>query len=149
MDPKVAYWTGAWLNMLAIVGLAALGVRNARRGNYAQHRRCMLGAASLVGLFLASYVVKLIVLGREQLELWPRVDVYVLRFHELCVATLVLGGGYALGLALRRGMPVAAGDLRERTHLWHRRAGRAAVTGMALGLLSASWVLWGMYARLP
>ena len=149
MDPKVAYWTGAWLNMLAIVGLAALGVRNARRGDYAQHRRCMLGAVSLVSLFLVSYVVKLIVLGREQLELWPRSDVYVLRFHELCVATLVLGSGYALALALRRGMPVAAGDRRERTHLWHRRAGRAAVAGMALGLLAAAGVLWGIYARLP
>ncbi len=149
MDPKVAYWTGAWLNMLAIMGLAALGVRNVRQGNYARHKRYMIAAVSLVGLFLASYGVKVIVLGREQLELWPRSDVYVLRFHELCVATLVVGACWALGLALRRGMPLPPGEPRERTHLWHRRAGRAAVTGMALGLLSATWVLWGMYARLP
>ena len=149
MDPNVAYWTGAWLNMLVIVGLAAAGVRHARRSDYARHRRCMLGAVALVLGFLVSYGLKVSLLGREQLELWAPPYVYLLRFHELCIAVLVLAGGFGLTLALRRGMPVASGSDRERTHRRHRRAGWTAVTGAVLGVLSATWILWGMYARLP
>ncbi len=149
MDPKVAYWTAAWINMALISGLAVSGVRHARRGDYARHRRRMLAAASFVGLFLFSYVFKLMSLGREPLELWSRTDVSVLRFHELCIAALVLGGATALTIALRRGMPLLGSEHRERTHRRHRRAGWTALVGAVLGVLSASWVLFGMYARLP
>lgn len=149
MDPKVAYWTGAWINMALVVAFVLAGVRQARRGDYARHRTRMLAATSLVGLFLLSYVVKLMLLGREQLELWSRMHVSVLRFHELCVAALVLGGGVALTLALWRGMPLAGSERRERTHRRHRRAGWTALVGAVLGVISASWVLFGMYARLP
>jgi len=149
LDPKVAYWTGAWLNMCAIVGLAAIGVRHARRGDVARHRRCMLGAAALVGLFVASYLLKVALLGREVLELWDTASVRMLRFHELCVAVLLVSGGYGLTLALRRGMPLAPGPERERTHRRHRRAGRTAVASALLGIVSAGFVLFGMYARLP
>ena len=147
LDPKLAYWTGALVNMALIVWLAASGVRLARRGDYVRHRTRMLGAASLVGLFLASYLFKVLVLGREQLSLWSRTDVWVLRFHELCIAVFVIGGATALAIALRRGMPLASPE-REATHRRHRRAGWAAVIGVVLGLLSATWVLSGMYARL-
>lgn len=151
MDPKVAYWTGAWLNMGVIVGLTALGVRFARRGDYARHRRYMLGAVALVGAFLVSYGLKIVILGREHLELWDRTYVHVLRFHETCIAVLLLAGGYGLTVALRRGMPITSdtGPDREATHRRHRRAGWTAIAGAVVGALSATWVLWGMYARLP
>ena len=51
--------------MLCVVGFAAAGVRAVRRGDTARHRRCMLTAATLVVLFVVSYVVKLATLGRE------------------------------------------------------------------------------------
>lgn len=149
MDPKVAYWTGAWLDMLLAVGLAWRGVRLARRGDYARHRRCMLAAMALILGFLVSYALKVVLLGREELELWTSWYVQLLRFHELCIAVMLVSGGYALTLALRRGMPIASGEAREATHLRHRRAGRTAVAAALLGALTASWVLWGMYERLP
>ena len=72
-DPKLVYWTLALANMLAIVALATVAVRRVRRREIAGHRRLMLAAASLVALFLVSYVAKVWLLGREQLELWePR-----------------------------------------------------------------------------
>ncbi len=151
MDPKVAYWTAALVNMVAMLALACSGVAWARRGDYARHRRRMLGAVSLVLLFLFSYVVKVATLGPEPLETWPRLYVWVLRSHESFIAILVLAGGTALGLALRRRMPIPGprSEAAKRTHLWHRRAGWTALVGGLLGVLTASYVLYGMYARLP
>ncbi|MBW2281484.1 MAG: DUF420 domain-containing protein [Deltaproteobacteria bacterium] len=151
MDPKVAYWTAALVNMLATLALAFSGVAWARRGDYVRHRRRMMAAITLVVLFLLSYAVKVVVLGHEQLDVWPRLDVWVLRAHESFVAALVLAGGVAVGLALWKRMPVPQprSEAGSRTHLWHRRAGRTALVGGVLGVLTAAFVLYGMYARMP
>ena len=151
MDPKVGYWTAALVNMVGTLALAFSGVAWARRGDYVRHRRRMLGAVTLVLLFLVSYVVKVAALGHERLELWPQLDVWVLRAHESFVAALVLAGSAAVGLALWHGMPVAQprSEAGNRTHLWHRRAGWTALSGGVLGVLTAAYVLYGMYARLP
>ena len=137
--------------MVAMLALALSGVAWARRGDYVRHRRRMLGAVSLVLLFLFSYVVKVATLGPEQLEAWPRIYVWVLRSHESFIAILVLAGSTAVGLALWHRMPIPRprSEAANRTHLWHRRAGRTALAGGLLGILTASYVLYGMYARLP
>jgi uncharacterized membrane protein YozB (DUF420 family) len=142
-DPKLAYWTVALANMLAIAALALLAVRHVRRREIAAHRRLMLGAASLVALFLVSYVAKVTVLGREQLELWDSRFVWTLRFHESCVAMMVLAGSRALWLGARTGFSDAT---RARSH---RRAGRTALVSALLGVVSAGYVLLGMYERSP
>ena len=155
MDPNVMYWTGAWLNMAAVVGLALFGVRHVRRREIARHRRFMLSAAGLVILFLASYGIKLATLGREQLDLWASTYVSVLRFHELCIAVMVVAGITAIYLALRLRLIEAAdgsqgayeGPLRLARLQLHRRAGKSAVYAAILGLSSAAVVLYGMYAR--
>jgi uncharacterized membrane protein YozB (DUF420 family) len=98
-------------------------------------------AASLVGLFLASYVVKLFALGREQLELWDPRYVNTLRFHETCVAVMVLAGARALWLGAKTGFDDPA---RARSH---RIAGRTALVSALLGFASASYVLFGMFER--
>jgi uncharacterized membrane protein YozB (DUF420 family) len=153
MDAKVLYWSGALLNMVVIAGLAIHGVRCAKRGELERHARAMRGAALLVGLFLLSYVLKLAFLGRESLGAWSGSALWVLRFHELCVLTMLVAGGIALGLGrrLRRsgsftrapGDPPAPTGLLQR----HRLAGRTALAGAILGALSAALVLGGMYAR--
>ena len=153
MDPRLAYWTFALLNMLCVVGFAAAGVRAVRAGDAPRHRRCMLTAATLVVLFVVSYVAKLAMLGREALATWGTLSIWVLRIHELCVLTMVLGGVVALSRAPRlRGSrnftrrpedpPAPAASVR-----WHRGAGRTAVWAAALGLLLAACVLAGMYRR--
>ena len=59
LDPKVAYWTGAWVNLGVIVTCALLGVKRVRRADYRAHQRLVLTAAWLVLAFLVSYVIKL------------------------------------------------------------------------------------------
>ncbi len=153
MDPKLLFWTGALVNMGVIVALAAGGVWQRRRGNVAGHRRRMLAAAVLVALFVAAYLLKLLFLGREALESWSPGAVWMLRVHEACVAVMLAGGGTAAlrALVLRRtrnathdpGDPEAPAGVAA----WHRRAGWAAVVASALGLVTAGFVLAGMYQR--
>jgi uncharacterized membrane protein YozB (DUF420 family) len=131
------------------------GVRQARRGDVARHRRSMLLASALVVAFVLSYVAKLALLGREDFSTWSRWDVNTLRVHETCVLAMLLGGGFALTRAwrMRRSRLVTrnpADDPPEPGVLKaHRIAGRVAVTGALLGWLTAVLVLVGMIGRLP
>jgi len=153
MDAKVVFWTGAWLNFSLLFALALLAMRRIKAGDAATHRRYMIAASALVLFFLLSYVVKLMLLGREDMSVWSRRDVNVLRFHETCVLVMVAAGGVALWLGRRmrgtrnvsrdRNDPVAGSGL-ARTH---RIAGRSAVIAAALGWLSALFVLVGMFQR--
>lgn len=146
------FWTGAWLNMLLALGLACLGVQNARRGRYDVHRRMMLTASGLVLLFIAAYLLKLAFLGREQLELWEVSYVWVLRFHELCVFTMIAAGATAVTLAVRLGLSEGPqrgpDDPRADRIRLHRRAGMTAIVACLLGAVTSAYVLLGMYARL-
>lgn len=153
MDPKVLFWTWALVNMIAIVALAFAGVRARRAGDIARHRRLMLSGAALVVVFLAAYVAKLAVLGREDMQAWSPYAVWVLRFHETCVLVMLLAGA----LAVRRGMALArtrnvTGDASDPpaspgAGRGHRGAGKLAVGAALLGVLSAAVVLFDMYQR--
>jgi len=156
LDANSAYWTGAWINMLVLVACALTGTRAASRQEIDRHRRRMWAAVSLVVLFVLSYAGKLAFLGREDLEVWERSFVYVLRFHELCVLAMVLAGATALRLALRLELERPLGEARAAldaaglargVHL-HRRAGWVAVGAGVLGVITAGYVLWGFYQRL-
>jgi uncharacterized membrane protein YozB (DUF420 family) len=159
VDPKVAYWTAAWINMALIVALGIAGVRQISRGRFETHRRLMLAAAWLVVGFVVSYVVKLAALGRETLETWDSSYVVVLRVHELCVAVLVGAGALALWKALALGLPIASASreparttVRDPETLFrgvrlHRRAGFLALGSATFGLATAAYVLFGMWTR--
>lgn len=153
MDGKLIYWTAAFANMLLILGLAFVGVRGVRRGQVLLHRRCMLLASGLVVGFLVSYLLKVAFLGREELERWGTASVVVLRVHELCVFSMLLGGAIAgsRAFAMRRD-PIVRGTRttlprNSGLRMWHRRAGWTAVTSALLGVLTAALVLAGMYGR--
>ena len=157
LDPRLAYWTAAWLNMALVVVLALAGLRQASRKNFETHRRLMLAAAWLIVGFVASYAVKLYALGREALETWDTSYVQVLRVHELCVAILVGAGAVALWKALQLGLPPggAQGESSARPApetlfrgiQLHRRAGFLAIGSASFGLLTAAYVLYGMWTR--
>jgi uncharacterized membrane protein YozB (DUF420 family) len=152
LDPRLAYWTFALANLLAVVACAALGVRAIRRRRLDAHRRLMGAAGCLVGLFLASYAGKLWWLGREDRSAWSASDLAVLYVHEACIAVMLVAGcvaglrafrfrgslGPGPGLSFRGPAPGRAA---------HRRAGWAAVIASALALGTAAAVLAGMYAR--
>ena len=153
MDPKLLYWTGAFLNMGVVVGLVAAGVRARRRGAIAVHRRNMLIGILLVVAFLLSYTVKLFALGREDLAVWSAVDIWTLRIHETCVFTLIVAGGIAAWrgsrLARTRNVTHALDDPPAPAKLarGHRLAGWVAAVSVCLGFLTAGMVLAGMYRR--
>ncbi|MFP6640105.1 MAG: DUF420 domain-containing protein [Myxococcota bacterium] len=154
MDLNLIFWTAAWLNMLVLTGFALSGVRQIRKGQVARHKRSMLTAASLVVAFLVAYGLKLAFLGREDLLVWSTPTIYLLRFHELCVAGMLVFGS----LALYRGFQLArtrllseaadAPDPQPGQRTRHRRVGRMALVAMVFATLSAGGVLAGMYSRL-
>jgi uncharacterized membrane protein YozB (DUF420 family) len=154
MDAKVLYWTGALLNMAVLTGFALSGVRQIRRGEIARHKRSMQIAASLVVAFLISYGLKLATLGREDLSVWSSSTRNMLHFHELCVLVMMVGGGVALYLGRSFRQTSAVGDDPELPAAdparlaRHRRLGRIAAVTAVLGVLSAAFVLAGMYRRL-
>jgi hypothetical protein len=153
MDPRLAYWTFALLDLTAVVGFAAAGVAALRRGDVPRHHRRMLTAAALVGLFLVSYLCKLALIGREDLGSWGTRSIWVLRLHELCVLTMFVAGTIAGTRAMRlRRTRNATRDPRDppapaELVRWHRGAGKTAVCAALLALGFAGLVLAGMYRR--
>ncbi len=153
LSPNLAFWTLALVDLAGVVTCAWLGVAAVRRHEIGRHRRLMLCAGGLVALFVVAYGFKLLWLGREQLELWSDADVWLLRFHETCVAFMLGGGVTAVTLALRLGLPIENPDAhpdpegtRARIRL-HRRAGRTAVVAATVAMTAAALVLAGMYGR--
>ncbi len=152
MDPKLAYWTWALANLLAVVACVGFGVRRIRAGDVRTHRRLMLAASALVGLFLVSYLVKVAALGKEDRSLWTTADYAILYTHEACIAVMLVGGALAGWRAWRFRRAVGDGPLpdrhsRARDRVWHRRAGWAAVAACVLSFATAAAVLAGMYRR--
>ncbi len=153
MTASLAFWTGSLLNLGVILALALWAVQAIRRGRWRQHRRLMLWAIALVGVFLVAYLTKVALLGHEDRSAWSPLDVTVLRVHEACIAAMLAGGAYAgfRALRFRRGLPDAPtlppADPRSSERGGHRAAGRIAVAGAAGAWLTAAWMLAGMYAR--
>lgn len=143
MDAKLVYWTAALIVMAAAVGSALQGWREVRRGRVERHRKWMTAAIFLVLAFVVSYVFKVILLGKEELDLWSPAAVTVLRIHETVVLVMVAAGAAARLLARRLMRPATAGAARAR----HRRAGRTAIVAGLAALLTATMVLVGMYLR--
>lgn len=154
MDPKLLFWTVALVNLAVLCGFALSGVRFVRRGEIARHRRAMKVASLLILAFLGAYVLKVVVLGREDQSVWTLFDVWILRIHELFVV-LMIGAGSVAWLQVRKLV-----DTRLVTHdpndpmpdpkvvRTHRMAGRTAVISAVLAFLLAIGVLIGMFARL-
>ena len=153
MDPKTLFWTGALVLMAVVVGVAITGVLRRRRGDLAGHRRAMLSACALVGLFLLAYLLKVVVLGHERVAEWSPRDRLVLRIHELFIAVMLSGGAIAGSRARRlRRTRNATLDPQDppaphTVARWHRRAGWAAVLAAVGGWLTALLLLVGMLER--
>lgn len=153
MDTALAFWTAALVDLGIVCLVAILGVRCARRGEIARHRRAMKTAAALVVAFLLSYVAKVALIGREDMSLWSELDLWVLRIHELFVMVMLAAGAVAFSQARKlEGTRVATRDPKDpdadpRTLRIHRRAGWTAIAAAVMGFVFAIGVLLGMYQR--
>lgn len=154
VDARVAFWTGALMNMALVVGLAAYGVRQIRRGQVDSHRRSMRAACGLVLAFLVSYAVKRLWIGPEDLGSWSRAALINLWIHETMVAGMLIAGGMALvrgrRLARTRRVTGSLDDLAAEPSALqaHRRVGWIGVICSALGLLTACGVLVQIFGAL-
>jgi uncharacterized membrane protein len=153
MDPKLLFWAAALVDLGALCAVALFGVRCARRGEIARHRRAMKIASLLVLGFLVAYGLKIQLLGREDMAVWSTLDVWVLRIHELFVLQM-LGGGTIAWLQARKlvGSRLVTHDPADpipdpRTCRIHRIAGRTAVVGATLAFVGAIAVFAGMVGR--
>lgn len=153
MDPKIIFWAVALVNLGVLCGFGLFGVRYARRGEIARHRRQMKIASLLIVAFLAAYLLKVVVLGREDQSLWSTLDVWVLRIHEIFVL-FMLGGGVVAWLQGRKleGTQLVTRDPSDpapdpKVARTHRIAGRTSVITGTLAFLMAIGVLAGMIAR--
>jgi uncharacterized membrane protein YozB (DUF420 family) len=153
MDPKLLFWTASLLNLGVLVGFAVLGVRYARRGEIARHQRAMKIASALIIVFLGFYLLKVLFIGREDVEAWGQLDTWILRIHELFVVQMLVAGVIAWVQAHElRSTRLVTYDANDpeaelRTAKIHRIAGRTSVAGAALGFVMAIAVLAGMFAR--
>ena len=108
VDPKVVYWTLAWIDLALAVSCACSGVIQIRRGRIEAHRRRMLLAGSLILLFLLSYPFKLGFLGRERSQLGLDAD----GVHELVPGAVRIAGHRQKRLS-RRGQRLRRASLRR------------------------------------
>jgi uncharacterized membrane protein YozB (DUF420 family) len=153
MNPKLLFWCWALANMALVLGLGVRGWRAIRANRIDDHRRSMLWAGFWVVAFLVAYVVKALVLGKEDLSVWSRAEVTNLRVHETFVAGMLVAGVTALVLGrrlakTRRVTQSAADPVASREALSrHRFAGRVALAGALFGFLTACGILGGMLGR--
>jgi uncharacterized membrane protein len=153
MNPGLLFWTAALVNLAVVCACAIFGVRCVQRGEIARHRRAMKLASWLVVAFLLSYVLKVVLIGREDMARWSSFDLWVLRFHELFVMAMLIAGSVAWLQSRRlvgtRVVTRNAGDpdADPKVLRWHRRAGYCAVLSALLGFGLAIGVLAGMFQR--
>jgi len=153
MDPKLIFWTLALADLGALCTFAIFGVRFARRGEIARHKRAMKIATALVFTFLGAYMLKLRWLGREDMSVWSEVDVWILRIHEVFVLQMIVAGAIAWSQVRKlRSTRLVTHDPADplpdtQTVRLHRLAGRTAVVGAVLAFLMAIGILVGMYGR--
>jgi hypothetical protein len=103
----------------------------------------MITASSLVFLFLFSYVLKVVLLGREDREAWTQAAKTALDLHETAVLVMLVAGAVAVYRASRfrhtlgdeLSDPVEAS---RRGRLAHRRAGRTAVVASVAAFITAA-----------
>lgn len=130
-----------WSLALACAGAgfvsAATGLWLARRKRIAAHRRMMLLAGALVGLFVVVYLAKVILFGREPKAEWTDVELVVLRVHEVLVAVFLIAGARAAWLSRRLTVDPAGGPEEARDRRHHRLAGRIAVGAYGLAMITA------------
>jgi uncharacterized membrane protein YozB (DUF420 family) len=149
-DANLLFWAASLANLGLVVVCGVQGVKRIRHRDVRGHRRMMITASGLVFLFLFSYVLKVMFLGREDREVWTQAARTALYLHETAVLVMLVAGSVAVYRALRfrhtlgdeLSDPVEAS---RHGRLVHRRAGRTAVVASIAAFVTAAFWL-ALYA---
>ncbi|MBO1318342.1 DUF420 domain-containing protein [Acanthopleuribacter pedis] len=148
---NLMFWGYAYLLTTTAVFFAILGWRNIIAGDIQAHKQKMGAAINLILFFVVSYVVKVIVLGREDKTNWTPFYLYTLYIHETFIALMLLTGGWARWLAhtFRTSLTGdSVSDVHQKQRRLHGKLGRACIASALCGLFTATIILWGMANRL-
>ena len=145
MDLRLSFWTLSIFLAGAAVSAAFTGIARVRSGDIEGHRSRMTLSGYLILAFVASYGVKLAVIGREALHTWEPFFLGVLRLHQGFIAVMLGAGLYAL--ALSKKTLSADAEERGRARARHRLAGRVAAASFAAAFAMSLVTYWGMWQR--
>lgn len=149
MNPNFIYWcfAYAWMSLVVVIGV--LAVRQVRAGDLAGHMRKMILVCNMLLFFVVTYVVKVLVLGRELKEGWEMIDFIILYTHEAFIAIMLVTGTWArlLGNKVRARLdnPTDA-DMAMRRR--HKKLGQMAFLSAFAALVTATGVMWTLYRHL-
>lgn len=150
MTPRTWFWLYAFALTAAIIAVAAIGVRHARKGNYQTHRARMNAVCWMVLVFVLSYVLKVAFLGKEDLDTWETGYVVTLRVHESFIAIMLVCGGYTRLLAHRFRRSLDATRIQSEFAAMrrrHRLLGRVAIVAAIAAMATATALIVGMMQR--
>lgn len=145
MNNSLIFWTYAYFLMLAMLILAFVGIRRIRHGDYQGHLIAMVRACNLVFVFVASYVLKVMILGRENKEAWSLTQYVILYVHESFILMMLICGTRARILANRFKGSLSAGNPTETEkghRLEHARWGKLTIGAALAAFFTASFVVY-------
>ena len=146
MTANLMYWLFAYVLTLVAFLIGLNGVSHIRRGDWQAHRKRMVASCNLILFFVASYVVKVLVLGREDKSDWSTFYLVVLYIHESFIACMLIFGVLARIRAAKLQLKTPDGSdaiVRKK----HGNAGKMCLLFCALGILTATVVVFGMFER--
>ncbi len=150
MTPRLIFWLYAMVLTCGIIGCAFVGISHARNGRYQLHRLWMNASSWIIVGFVGSYILKVIFLGKEDLQTWDSFYVVTLRIHEFFIAVMLGCGGFARYLAHQ--FRHTLDETQLSTH-WrkkrdtHKKLGKLSIYGACAALITACALIVGMLQR--
>ncbi|WP_447968346.1 DUF420 domain-containing protein [Nitrospira sp. M1] len=96
MNTADVMWAVVLIGMTVAYGVALFGVRAAKQQNVHRHAKWMMASCTLVGLWLAGYVAKQVMFGRDEFpgtvdEYWQYYIPVLVLHTSLAMTTIGLG----------------------------------------------------------
>jgi len=146
MSPNLIFWFYVYALTVTALIIAFTGVARIRKGDAIGHSKRMNLAIYLILFFVASYVVKLLVLGREDKSNWESWHFLVLYVHEFFIACMLISGSYTRYLAAKFKHTIEAAaplnDLDAKRRRRHRLTGKICLGATSMAIVTASMILY-------
>lgn len=147
---NLAYWTFAYIWTILAVLVAFRAVGHVKAGKIQAHRRLMVGASNMMIFFVLTYVAKVLILGREDKSNWESFYLITLYIHEAFIGLMLVFGTLGRLTARHFGKDIDSQKLAKidvKLRRQHKLRGKLTLYFAILAIITATVVLYGMYAR--